>query len=46
MPGGKKTGSPKKVTDSTTTRSKAKKQRQQELSDSLASLSSLVKGRT
>ena len=46
MPGSKKKGQsfPKKVTDSTTTRSKAKKQRQHALSDSLALLSSLVKG--
>ena len=39
----KKTSSWKKVTDSSTTRSKAKKKRQKELSDSLASLSFPVK---
>ena len=43
MPGGKKgKGSPKKDTGSTTTRSKAKQQRQQHKIDSLASLSSPV----
>ena len=45
MPGrrkGKGNGSLKKYTDSSTTRSKTKKQRQQKLSDSLASLSSPV----
>ena len=45
MLGGKKTGSPKKGTDPTTTRSKTKQQRQQAVPNSLALLSSLVASR-